>query len=92
MSTVSRTPDEQPLIGSLVTTLFANSVTTTNRLLELADARIEAAEAELYAIRHGVDQLLAGKWMPTPDAIREAVFEPSQKLIEEYKANKEVGW
>ena len=98
MTTVSRTPDgadEQqpfsPLVADVFTAMFALSAATTTTLLDLRQSMIDDLEAERYAVQHGIDQLLAGRWMPTPDAIRDAVFYPRKDLIDEYKARKEAG-
>lgn len=61
-------------------------------LLELQQSQIDDRDAELYAIRTGVSRLLSGDYTPNPDAIRRAVFYPDKELIDEYQANKEVGW
>jgi len=97
MTTVSSTPgdaDEQrpfsPLVADVISSMFARSAATTNTLLDLRQAMIDDLEAERYAVQHGIDQLLAGPWMPTPDAIRDAVFYPRKDLIDEYKARKEA--
>lgn len=81
-----------PLMAAIFTRMFAESAATTNALIDSLQHRADEAEAELYAIRTGVERLLAGDYMPNPDAIRRAVFCPDKELINEYKANKEVGW
>jgi len=95
MTTVSRTPDGadehlpfSPLVADVLTSMFTQTAGITNTLLDSYQATIDDLEAERYAVQYGIDQLLAGPWMPTPDAIRDAVFYPRQDLIDEYKARK----
>lgn len=81
-----------PLVANVLTAMASQTAAITEQVMDNYKAQVEDLEAELSAIRTGVAQLLAGPYMPTPDAIRRAVFYPDQKLIDEYKANKEVGW
>lgn len=81
-----------PLVGAIFTQMFEQSASITTQVMDNYQAQVEVLEAELYAIRNGVSLLLSGPYMPMPDAIRRAVFYPDKELIEEYKANKEVGW
>jgi hypothetical protein len=95
VSTVSQTADEgqpfSPLVADVFSTLFAQSAATTNTLLDLRQQMINDLEAERYAMRKGVERLMELPYMPWPDAFANAVFYPSQDLINEYKASKEAG-
>lgn len=80
--------DEQqpfsPLVGAVLTQMFSDSRATTNALIDNYKAQLLAREAELYAIRTGLEELFDHPWMPSPDAIRQAVHAPSSALRAEY--------
>lgn len=95
MTTVDEPAEVQPfspLIGQIFTQMFKDSHFTHNAVIEGLQNALDDRDAELSAIRQGVSMLLSGPYMPNPDAIRRAVFYPDKELIDEYKANKEVGW
>jgi hypothetical protein len=77
-----------PFVAELITASYAITASTTNAVLDLQQARIDELEAELYAVRSGVGQLLSGRWMPTSAALQDALYCPAQRLIDEYKASK----
>jgi len=81
-----------PLVADILGAKAGQTASVTNQVMDNYQAQIESLEAELYAIRQGVSVLLSGPYMPMPEAIRRAVFYPAQELIDEYNANKEVGW
>lgn len=92
MTAVEQDGPLSPLVADVFTAMFEQSASITNQVMDNYQAQIESLEAELYAVRQGVSLLLSGPFMPMPDAIRQAVFYPDQELIDEYNANKEVGW
>lgn len=81
-----------PLVADILGAMASQTAAVTNQVMDNYQRQIEDLEADLYAIRQGVSLLLSGPYMPMPEAIRAAVFYPAQNLIDEYKANKEVGW
>lgn len=95
MTAVDETREQQPfspLVAAVVTQMFTDSAAVNSRVIDNLERTVADLEAELYAIRTDVQRLLDGPYMPNPDLIRSAVFVPSAKLIDEYKANKEVDW
>lgn len=57
---------------------------TTNTLLDNLTAERDELRAELSAIREVIDGMLSGPYMPTPDAIRLALW-PSAHTINKFK-------
>lgn len=96
MTTVDEAAEVQqpfsPLVAAVLTQMVTDRNFTTNALIDNYKAQLLSRDAELYAIRAVVSQLLEGPYMPMPGAIYSAVFNPRSDLIEKYKANKEVGW
>lgn len=77
-----------PLVGAVLTQMIEDSAATSKLLQELNEARILDRDAELYAIRTGVSRLLDSPYMPTSDAIHEAVFYPDWTLVESYRQQR----
>lgn len=77
-----------PFVGELVTQMFKDSAFTANALVDGLNAQLLDRDAELYAIRTEIEYLFAAPYMPNPDAIRQAVFNPSKRLFDEYKASR----
>lgn len=57
---------------------------TTNTLIDNLTAERDELRAETAAMRHGVELLLEGNWMPTPDALRRALW-PSADMIDRFR-------
>lgn len=57
---------------------------TTNTLLDNLTAERDELRAEIAAMRHGVELLLNGQWMPTSDALLRALW-PSADAIDRFK-------
>ena len=76
------TIDPVTLIGKLMSANFRDYSNTVTGLMEIKDRQISDLKAELGAIRRRINELLSGDYMPTESAIIEAVFHPSQALIE----------
>ena len=79
--------------SALVVALMAQSqrdyAYTSGAVIESLQRDLNEARATLAAIRTEADVLLSGNWMPTPDAIREALW-PSDKIIDEYRRPEEA--
>lgn len=56
----------------------------TDQLMESYKAQAEEAQAELAAIREGITSLFDGPWMPSPDAVRMALW-PSTNHVNRYR-------
>ncbi len=55
----------------------------TNHLLDTYKSERDAAQATILAIRDEIASLLAGKYMPTPNAIIDATY-PTDETIQHY--------
>ncbi|WP_426513141.1 hypothetical protein ACPPVO_22445 [Dactylosporangium sp. McL0621] len=73
------------LTADLVGAMFTASRDTTDHLIANLQATIADAEAHRQAVEHAVRDLLAGDHMPSPDAIRRAVFTPPAELVDHYR-------
>ena len=73
-----------PLVGAIITKMFDDRTAIENALIDGYKAQILDLEAELYAIREGVNALLGHPWTPSSDAISGAVFLPSPALRDVY--------
>lgn len=92
MTAVEQDQPFSPLVADILGAMASQTAAVTNQVMDNYQRQIEDLEAEVWAIREGVSRLLAGPYMPHPDSIWQATFHPAQELIDEYKANKEVGW
>jgi hypothetical protein len=77
-------PEALGLVVELMRRNASNAAWTTNQLLDGYRADLATRTAELAAIRAGVSALLAGPWMPTSDAIRDALY-PAAEVIDLYR-------
>lgn len=71
------------LVGKLMHANLMDYQGTTNMLIEGYQRQISDLEAELKAVRLGINQLFASDYMPTESAIIRAVFNPTRQLIED---------
>lgn len=85
-------PDEVA-VPALALQLMAQSAKdaafTTNTLLDSYQQQIAELQAELDLIRDNVSDLLGGPWMPTSDAIRQAM-RPSRAQVMHVVTSREV--
>lgn len=79
------TEQAQDLVVRLMQANHQNLVAVMNRQIENLEARVLAREAELAAIRFRINELFSTEFMPTSDAILQAVFAPSRKFMEEFR-------
>lgn len=63
-----------PLLAAILTKNATDTANVTNAVIDGLTARAEKAEETLAAVRRGVEALLRKPWMPTPDAIRTALY------------------
>lgn len=70
-----------PLIASLMEASMAQTHAVTDSLIDSLTHRAKRAEAQLQIVREVVTALLDGPWMPTPDAIRSALW-PSRETVD----------
>lgn len=73
------------LVGRLMSANFQDYANTTGMLIENYRRQISDLEAELGAIRHKINELFSGDYMPTETAIAKAVFYPAKSLIEQLR-------
>jgi hypothetical protein len=76
-------PPTETLIGQLMSANFRDYSRTVQMHSELQEKRIADLEAELGAIRTRINELFAGPYMPTQNAVEMAVFYPDKDLIEQ---------
>ena len=57
---------------------------TTNTLIDNLTAERDELQAELKAVRHGIELLLEGNWMPTSEALLRALW-PSADMVDRYR-------
>jgi len=74
-----------PLVAELISAQLSMTHDTTNRLIENLQATIADADAHRLAVEYEVERLLDGDFMPTPDAIRRAVFAPCADLVARFR-------
>lgn len=74
--TADEIPPVESLMGRLMAANFRDYSNTTSMLIEGYQRTIADLEAELGAIRSGINDLFAGPYMPNQDAIIQAVFYP----------------
>jgi hypothetical protein len=86
---------EAPPISSLVAQLLEANMTqthaVTNAVIDNLTRNRDEANATLAAIRAGVFRLLSGPYMPTSEAIREALW-PSADMVNAHRKAEEVPW
>lgn len=78
-------PPISPLVAELITASLSMTHDTTNRLIDNLNATIADADAHRAAVEYEVRQLLDGDFMPSPDAIRRAVYAPDPALVARFR-------
>lgn len=84
------TPDQaiSPLVADIMTAMMSQTHDVTNNIIESLTARADHSEAEIDAIRAGIQTLLDGPYMPTPDAILRALY-PSAEMVDRFHRDGE---
>lgn len=72
------------LMGALIERNAHDLHFVTDQLMEGYKEERDEARAELSAIREGITSLFDGPWMPSPDAIRMALW-PSTNHVNRYR-------
>ena len=75
--------DANSLIAKLMHANLMDYQNTTSMLIEGYQRQISDLEAELKAVRVGINQLFSNDWMPNQSAINQVVFNPTRQLIED---------
>lgn len=73
-----------PLVATLISASLADTFATGRALTDSLTEQTESQAAHIDAIRGGIHELLSGPYMPTPDAIRRALY-PSPELVDHYR-------
>jgi hypothetical protein len=73
-----------PLVAQVIQANYAMTADVTNRLIESLEAQLAGAHARMDAVEDGVMRLISGNFMPTPNAIRDALH-PSAEMIARYR-------
>jgi hypothetical protein len=77
-----------PLVAKLMEASMAQTHAVTDQVIESLTYRAKRAEVERDLIREMVSDLLDGPWMPTPDALRHALW-PSRETVDAVLGEKE---
>lgn len=72
------------LMGALIERNAHDLHYITDQLMESYKRQAEEAQAELAAIREGITSLFDSPWMPSPDAVRMALW-PSTNHVNRYR-------
>jgi hypothetical protein len=84
-----KTPDDaNALLAKLMHANLVDYQNTTGALIESYQRQISDLEATISAIRLGVADLFADRFMPTESMIKQAVFYPSKVLVDECRKNQ----
>lgn len=67
-----------PLVGAIFTQMFADSASTSTRLIDSLTEQLAEANATLDAIRDRIEALLDGSYMPTSTVLRQALWPPKE--------------
>lgn len=70
------------LIGDLVIMAVSKAMAASDALVTSLQKTVLDREAELAAIRNRINELFAGDYMPNQSAIEQAVFYPSNELVQ----------
>lgn len=70
-----------PPLQSETTSIETVPLQMAEMMVDVLDDKLRAARAELDAVRAGVNALISGTWMPTPAAIRSALY-PSDGAVQ----------
>lgn len=81
----------QEVVGRLMHANLLDHNATVKQLYELQQERIADLEAQLAAIRHRVQELYSGPYMPSAQAILSAVFAPREALQQQMRVEQQRG-
>lgn len=70
-----------PPLRSGNTSIEALPLQVAEKMIAVLDDKLTTVRAELDAVRAGVNALISGTWMPTPAAIRSALY-PSEGAVQ----------
>lgn len=73
-----------PLIADIITAQLSMTHAVTEPLIDSLMNQVADANAREDAVRAGVEALLGGRYMPTPDAIRNALY-PSTEFVARFR-------
>jgi len=79
-----------PLVAEIWSASLKSTFDVSNRVVENLEHCLLEREAELAAIKADVERLLAGPWMPMPEAIHRAVHPTSRRIALEMERIKET--
>ena len=77
--------DANSLLARLMHANLVDYQNTTGKLIESYQRQIADLEARLRAIRSRVADLFGGPYMPTESSIIQAVFYPSEELVDKFR-------
>lgn len=73
-----------PLVAQIITAQHQMYRDTSSRLIDSLTAQLADAHAHADAVTDGIERLLAGDFMPTPAALRRALY-PSAEVVAQYR-------
>lgn len=73
-----------PLVADIFAAQIQITQSVTGNLIDLLTEDVARLRAELSAVRAGVNDLLNGRYMPTPLALEAALW-PSRDVIDSYR-------
>jgi hypothetical protein len=74
------------LIANLLSASLEQTHNVTNRVIENLESEVIYQKALVKVIRHRIESLLNGNYMPTPNAIIDALY-PGEYVIDKFKAD-----
>lgn len=77
-----------PLVAAVITAQFEIARSANTRLIEVLQANLAEALAQLDAVRAGVSVLFRSPYMPTPDAVLTALW-PSREAVQAFLPEEE---
>jgi hypothetical protein len=70
-----------PFVAALMEKSATETAWATNQVLDAAERKAKRAQATLDLVRERISKLIKGPWMPTTDALRNALW-PFDEEIE----------
>lgn len=78
-----------PMIGDLIGAQLADNRKTTDLLIANLRAQLADRDAQLAAIRWGMERLIYGDYMPTTNALAKAL-NPTPDVVGRFRRNEET--